>query len=42
MKLHEYQAKEMFRKFGIPVPDGNVAKSGKEAFEATERLNGPP
>ncbi|MBW1912472.1 MAG: ADP-forming succinate--CoA ligase subunit beta [Deltaproteobacteria bacterium] len=32
----------MFRKFGIPVPDGNVAKSGKEAFEATERLNGPP
>ena len=25
MKIHEYQAKELFKKFGIPVPEGDVA-----------------
>jgi succinyl-CoA synthetase beta subunit len=42
MKLHEYQAKELFRKFGIPVPQGRVAQSAEEAFEATKELPGPP
>ena len=27
MNLHEYQSKEVFREFGIPVPSGKAAKS---------------
>jgi succinyl-CoA synthetase beta subunit len=42
MKLHEYQAKELFRKFGIPVPQGRVAGSAEKALEATKELTGPP
>lgn len=42
MKLHEYQAKDMFRKFGIPVPEGNVASSADEAVNVAEMLAGPP
>ncbi len=42
MKLHEYQAKDIFRKFGIPVPDGQVATSGEEAVRIAEKLKGPP
>jgi len=42
MKLHEYQAKEIFKKFGIPVPDGRVVKSADEAFKAAQELSGPP
>ena len=40
--MHEYQAKEIFRKFGIPVPEGRVAASGDEALKAAGELNGPP
>jgi succinyl-CoA synthetase beta subunit len=42
MKLHEYQAKDIFRKFGIPVPKGHVATSMEEALEAGKDLPGPP
>ncbi len=42
MKLHEYQAKEIFRKSGIPVPDGQVVESGDKAMKAAGRLKGPP
>ena len=42
MKLHEYQAKDMFRKFGIPVPEGNIASSADEAANVAEMLAGPP
>ncbi|MFC1800274.1 ATP-grasp domain-containing protein, partial [Candidatus Eisenbacteria bacterium] len=31
MKLHEYQAKEIFGSFGIPIPSGKVAASPEEA-----------
>ena len=31
MKIHEYQAKQLFRKYNIPVPDGDVAFSIEEA-----------
>ena len=41
MKLHEYQAKDIFRKFGIPVPPGYVARSELEAVNTAARLNGP-
>ena len=31
MNFHEYQAKELFAEYGIPVPAGQVARSGEEA-----------
>lgn len=42
MKLHESQAKDIFRRFGIPVPQGKVATTPEEAARATEALKGPP
>jgi len=42
MKLHEYQAKEIFRNAGIPVPDGQAAASDEEAVQVAEKLKGPP
>ncbi|MDL1969495.1 MAG: ADP-forming succinate--CoA ligase subunit beta [Candidatus Desulfofervidaceae bacterium] len=41
MKIHEYQAKELFRKFGIPVPEGKLATSVEEAKEAAQALGLP-
>ncbi len=40
MKLHEYQAKELLARFGVPVPQGSVASDGKSAAEATRKLGG--
>ena len=31
MNIHEYQAKEIFRKYGIPIPPGEVARTPEEA-----------
>ncbi len=42
MKIHEYQAKELFRTFGVPVPDGNVAFSVEEAVEVAKGLGSYP
>src|SRR5258706_14777615 len=38
MKIHEYQAKELLKKFGVPVPRGIVAHSADEAFAAAQEL----
>jgi succinyl-CoA synthetase beta subunit len=38
MKIHEYQGKELLKKFGVPVPRGIVARSVEEAFHAAEEL----
>ncbi|AGK60308.1 succinyl-CoA synthetase (ADP-forming) beta subunit [Archaeoglobus sulfaticallidus PM70-1] len=38
MKLHEYQAKEIFKEHGIPVPEGYVVRSVDEAVEAVKKL----
>ena len=38
MKIHEYQAKELFKKYGIPVLQGGVAFSSDEAGEIAEDL----
>src|SRR6195256_2696516 len=38
MKIHEYQAKELIRKFGVPTPRGIVAHSVEEAYQAAEEL----
>jgi succinyl-CoA synthetase beta subunit len=40
MNLHEYQAKELFRRYGIPVPPGVVAASPQEAVQAAQTLGG--
>ncbi|MFC3146202.1 ADP-forming succinate--CoA ligase subunit beta [Piscinibacterium candidicorallinum] len=41
MKIHEYQGKELLRKFGVPVPKGIPAFSVDEAIEAAKQLGGP-
>ncbi len=40
MNLHEYQAKEVFSAYGIPVPAGRVASTPDEAVAAAEALGG--
>lgn len=40
MKIHEFQGKELFRKFGVPVPEGIVCRTADSVFEAAERLGG--
>ncbi len=40
MNLHEYQAKQLFARFGIPVPSGEVAESPRAARQAADRLGG--
>jgi succinyl-CoA synthetase beta subunit len=40
MDLYEYQGKELFRRFGIPVSDGRPAKTPEEARAAAEELGG--
>ncbi len=42
MKIHEYQAKELFRKYDIPVPKGAVAYTAEEARAAALSLGGFP
>ena len=41
MNIHEYQAKELFDRYGVPSPKGRVASSPKEAFEAAKYLGIP-
>ena len=41
MDLYEYQGKELFRRFGIPVSEGRLATSPQEARVAAEELAGP-
>jgi len=41
MKIHEYQGKQLFRKFGVAVLDGHVARTPDEAAKAFESLGGP-
>ena len=40
LKIHEYQGKEIFRKYGIPTPRGFPAFSVDEAIEAAKKLGG--
>ena len=41
MNIHEYQAKELLAKYGVPVPAGYAAMSVDEAVEAAQQLPGP-
>ncbi|HWT00594.1 MAG TPA: ADP-forming succinate--CoA ligase subunit beta [Pyrinomonadaceae bacterium] len=38
MKIHEYQGKELLKKYGVAVPRGIVARSPEEAYHATKEL----
>jgi len=40
MKLHEYQSKEFFSRYGIPIPTGKIASTAIEAQEAASSLEG--
>ena len=42
MKIHEYQAKTLLKKFGVSVPRGEVCFNPQEAVEAAGRLGRPP
>jgi len=41
MKIHEYQAKLLFREFGVPVPEGEMAETAQKAVEIAERIGYP-
>jgi succinyl-CoA synthetase beta subunit len=38
MKIHEYQAKDIFKKYGLPIPNGIVVHNAHEAEEAAKEL----
>jgi succinyl-CoA synthetase beta subunit len=40
MNLHEYQSKDLFREYGIPVPQGYIARSADEAMSVSKRIDG--
>ncbi|MCD9493749.1 ADP-forming succinate--CoA ligase subunit beta [Photobacterium carnosum] len=40
MNLHEYQAKQLFAEYGLPVPEGYACDTPQEAAEATGKIGG--
>jgi succinyl-CoA synthetase beta subunit len=40
LKLHEYQSKRVFAQYGVPIPDGDVAKTPEKARAVAEKLGG--
>jgi succinyl-CoA synthetase beta subunit len=42
MNLHEYQAKDLLRKYGLPVPANTVCSTSSEVEKAFEEFNGSP
>src|SRR5919197_2856156 len=40
MKIHEYQAKTILAKYGVPVPQGDVVFDAKQAADVARRLGG--
>ena len=41
MNIHEHQAKELYRQYGIPTGKGGAAFTVEEAVEAAKQLPGP-
>ncbi|PZP55199.1 MAG: ADP-forming succinate--CoA ligase subunit beta [Micavibrio aeruginosavorus] len=41
MNIHEYQAKELLKKYGVAVPDGIPAMTVEEAVDAAKKMPGP-
>jgi succinyl-CoA synthetase beta subunit len=42
MKIHEFQAKDLFRKFEIPIPSGKLATTPNQAVDNAKSIPGPP
>ncbi len=42
MKIHEYQAKELFKKYSIPIPNGGVAFNPQDAGKIAAKLGAFP
>lgn len=40
MNLHEYQAKQLFKEYGLPIPQGVACDSGEDAVNAASKLGG--
>ena len=40
MKLHEYQSKQIFARYGVQIPRGRVARTATEAKSIAEELGG--
>lgn len=40
MNIHEYQAKEIFRNAGIPIPPGEIARTAVEAETLAKKYGG--
>ena len=40
MNLHEYQGKQLFKEYGLPVSEGYAADTPQEAVEAADRIGG--
>ncbi|WP_410678775.1 ADP-forming succinate--CoA ligase subunit beta [Avibacterium paragallinarum] len=40
MNLHEYQAKQLFAQYGLPISEGYVCENVEQAFEAVKKLGG--
>ncbi len=40
MRMHEYQAKQIFKKYGIPIAKGELAKNPDEVKEIAQKLGG--
>ncbi len=40
MNIHEYQAKQIFRKYNLKVPDGQMVENGDQALRAAQNLGG--
>ncbi|RUO55448.1 ADP-forming succinate--CoA ligase subunit beta [Pseudidiomarina homiensis] len=40
MNLHEYQAKQLFKEFGLPVSEGFAVDTAEEAVEAAKKIGG--
>src|SRR5260370_41619372 len=41
MKIHEYQGKEIFKRYGVPIPRGILAQTPEEAEKAAKTLATP-
>jgi len=41
MQLYEFQAKQVFREYGIPIPKGRIVRTAEEAVQVAEELGGP-
>ena len=41
MNIHEYQTKELLKKYSVPVPEGRIAHSDEQAASIAEEIGGP-